>query len=366
MGRYCNVTLKTCFVCLAIAVLSIPSHGFTTELITLYGSGQAAFKNGTGKLAAFNQPFGICLDKDGNLYVADSGNLCIRRVSPSGVVSTFAGNGEKATVDGPAALARFNTPSGVRCDGQGNLYVCSYEENSIRVVAADGSVRSLVKNRTEGYRDGSLADARIQGPRGIVFDSRGNLLFSDCWNHRIRKITPDGVVSTVAGGGQTGEDAKATWADGQGDAARFFAPCGMAVDAQDNLYVADAVNHRIRKVTPGGMVTTIAGSGPSGKTAGGFADGPAAQSRLNTPTDLAIATDGTVYFADTYGNRIRKISPSGVVSTVAGTGEAGMKDGPAEKAQLNWPRGIVSQRGKLFFTDFNNNQVRTILLDSRQ
>jgi sugar lactone lactonase YvrE len=175
---------------------------------------------------------------------------------------------------------------------------------------------------------------------------------------------PEGVVSTLAGGGPTGEDAKATWRDGVGSEARFFAPCGLAIDRKDNLFVADPENHRIRKITPEGVVTTLAGSGPGGKTIGGFADGPAAQSRLNKPTELTVTDDGTVYFADTYGNRIRKITPDGIVSTIAGTGEAGLRDGPAEKAQLNWPRGIVIKDKTILFADYNNHVVRTLTFRS--
>jgi sugar lactone lactonase YvrE len=196
----------------------------------------------------------------------------------------------------------------------------------------------------------------------MVFDSHGNLLFSDCWNHRIRKITPQGIVSTLAGGGPTGEDTAGTWHDGKGEAARFFAPCGMAIDRNDNLYVADALNHRIRKITPEGVVSTVTGSGPSGKSAGAFADGLSAQSRLNTPTEVVVTEDGVIYFSDTYGNRIRKITRDGIVSTVAGTGAAGSLDGPAEKAQLNWPRGLVLQDGAILFVDFNNHVVRSVAL----
>ena len=336
------------------------SQDAKAQVRTVFGSGRPALTDATGKLASFNQPFGMCLDGRGNLYVADSENHCIRRISPNGVVSTFAGNGEKGTVDGSARQARFNTPSGVRSDGKGNLFVFSYEENSIRIVGLDAEVRSLVKSREEGYRDGSLVEARIRAPRGLVFDSQGNIFFTDCWNHRIRKITPEGIVSTLAGGGPTGVEAKATWRDGVGAEARFFAPCGLAIDKEDNLYVADAENHRIRKITRAAIVTTIAGRGPSGKEGRGFADGPAAQSRLNTPTELLVTYDGTVYFSDTYGNRIRKISPKGIVSTVAGTGAAGLRDGPADKAQLNFPRGIVLCGKTILFADFNNHVVRAV------
>ena len=347
-----------------LAVLGLAGSAVTAEpdVITLAGSGRPASTDGVGKKAAFNQPFGICRDADGTIYVADSGNHCIRKVSPAGVVTTIAGDGKQETIDGSREKARFNTPSAVQSDGKGNLYVCSYAANSIRVIDARGNVRSLITSRAEGYRDGPVAQARILAPRAMVLDRRGNLFFSDCWNHRIRKISPDGIVSTLAGGGPTGVEAKATWRDGTGADARFFAPCGMAIDSKDNLYVADAENHRIRKVTPRGVVTTIAGHGASGKAGRGFADGPAARSRLNTPTDVFVTDDGTVFFSDTYGNRIRKITPQGRVKTIAGSGKAGLRNGAAAEAELNFPRGIVLQNKALIIADFNNHVLRKIEL----
>jgi sugar lactone lactonase YvrE len=361
MNSYRPLAAACLWIDFLLATLALGQDtGKVPEVKTVFGNGRAASADGTGKSAAFNQPFGLCRDHQGNLFVADSGNHCVRRISPQGIVTIYAGSGEKGTVDGPARQARFNTPSGVVCDGKGNLYVCSYEENSIRVVSPDRTVRSLVKSREEGCLDGSLAEARIHAPRGMVFDSHGNLFFSDCWNHRIRKITPDGMVGTLAGGGPTGEEAAATWRDGTGEQARFFAPCGMAIDDKDNLYVADAENHRIRKITPGGVVTTLAGSGPSGKSIRAFADGPAATTRLNTPTEVALGDDGIVYFSDTYGNRIRRITPDGIVSTVAGNGAPGYVGGPADKAQLNWPRGIEVRNGTILFVDFNNHCLRSV------
>jgi DNA-binding beta-propeller fold protein YncE len=333
------------------------------RVVTLAGSGKPGRKDAAGREAAFHEPFGICTGDDRALFVADSGNHCIRRVSPQGDVTTFAGTGDKGTVDGPRERARFDTPSAVRADGRGNLYVCSYEENTIRVVDPEGNVRSLIGKREPGLVDGTAEQARVHAPRGMVFDRSGNLYFSDCWNHRIRKIAPDGTVTTLAGGGPTGVEAKATWRDGTGAEARFYAPCGMAIDADDNLYVADAENHRIRRITPAGVVTTIAGHGASGKEGRGFADGPAAASRLNTPTDVFVTGDGTVYFSDTYGNRIRRITPQGMVSTLAGTGEAGLRDGPADKAAFNFPRGIVVRDRTVLLADFNNHVIRSFRLD---
>ncbi len=345
-------------------LINIATAQNASSVSTIFGNGKPEQLDGRKRNSAFNEPFGICKDKLGNLYVADSGNHCIRKISKDGIVSTFAGNGEMGTVDGPANIARFTTPSGVRSDGKGNLYVFSYAENSIRIVAADGSVRSLIKSRDEGYRDGTLATARILAPRGLVFDSKGNIFFTDCWNHRIRKISPEGQVTTLAGGGPTGVEAKASWKDGQGDEARFFAPCGLAIDLKDNLYVADAENHRIRKVTPSGIVTTLAGNGPSGKAGRAFADGPAAKSRLNTPTEVYVAKDGGVYFSDTYGQRIRKITVAGNVVTVAGSGRTGARDGNVSDATLDYPRGLWVEPGTITFADFNNHLIRQVSIGS--
>ncbi len=349
----------------SLLVLAAPEicRAEAPHVVTLAGSGKPERKDAAGREAAFHEPFGICPGDGGALFVADSGNHCIRRVSPRGDVTTFAGTGEKGTVDGPRDRARFDTPSAVRVDGRGNLYVCSYEENTIRIVGPKGNVRSLIGKREPGLVDGPADRARVHAPRGMVFDRHGTLYFSDCWNHRIRKIAPDGSVTTLAGGGPTGVEAKATWRDGTGDEARFYAPCGMAIDADDNLYVADAENHRIRRITPGGVVTTIAGHGVSGKEGRGFADGPAAASRLNTPTDVYVTDDGTVYFSDTYGNRIRRITPQGMVSTLAGTGEAGLRDGPADKAAFNFPRGIVVRDRTVLLADFNNHVIRSVRLE---
>lgn len=333
---------------------------------TLAGTGKPAFADGMGGKAAFNQPFGMCADAEGNLYVADSANHCIRKVSLTGVVTTIAGaGGKKGTADGPAGEARFNTPSGVLSVKEGKLYVWSYVENTIRLLEADGNVRSIIPARKTGYKDGPIAEALVFAPRGMVVDSKGTIFFSDCWNHRIRKITPDGMVSTLAGGGPTGVDAKATWRDGKGDEARFYAPCGMAIDKDGNLYVADAENHRIRKVTQDGVVSTVAGQGPSGKEGRAFADGPAAESRLNTPTEVVITNDGNIYFSDTYGNRIRKISPQGIVSTIAGSGEAGLVNEARNRIRFDYPRGLVIWKDTAFVSDYNNHAVRMFGLKRR-
>jgi sugar lactone lactonase YvrE len=352
--------------CLALMIGNVSADALADErqqVNTHVGSGHAALVDGTGENASFSEPFGICLDAHGTLYVADSANHCIRKISPKGVVTTLSGSGQPGTVDGRADAVRFDTPSNVRFDGKGNLYVCSYVENSIRIVDADGNARSLIANREVGYRDGSIDQAQIYAPRGMVFDSQGNLFFSDCWNHRIRRISPAGLVETVAGGGPTGVEAKATWRDGKGTHARFFAPCGLAIDSHDNLYVADAENHRIRKITPHGVVTTIAGHGVSGPPGRGFADGPAVNSRLNTPTEVFVTEDGTVYFSDTYGNRLRKITPQGLVVTVAGTGNAGLHNGAVGRAEFDFPRGIVAWKKTLIVADFNNHVIRKLALE---
>jgi DNA-binding beta-propeller fold protein YncE len=184
----------------------------------------------------------------------------------------------------------------------------------------------------------------------------------DSWNHRIRKIDTKGNVTTYAGGGDYfNPDSVGDCIDGKDTTARFFTPCGVACDDKGNIYVADARNHRIRKIDTKRNVTTIAGSGKGGVETGGFMDGKAEVSKLNTPTEVCAGKNGAVYFSDTYGNRIRKIF-NGEVKTIAGTGKAGFKDGAGNEAELNFPRGLaVDNKGKkIFVFDYNNNSVRLI------
>jgi sugar lactone lactonase YvrE len=202
-----------------------------------------------------------------------------------------------------------------------------------------------------GWADGpALTAARFMGPGGIVFDPAGNMYMADVFNNRIRKITPSGMVSTIAGDGTQG------YKDGPGATARFNHPRGIAIDAALNLYVADADNHAIRKITPNGTVSTLAGNGIAG-----FNDATGTAAQFNSPWGVTADAAGNVFVGDTYNNRVRKITQDGTVSTIAGSGVNGTRDGLGSSAQFYWPMGIaIDAAGALYVADYLNNRIRKI------
>lgn len=218
--------------------------------------------NGVDSLATFNKPFGVAIDAAGNIYVADAGNNQIRVIgSAAGMVSTFAGTGI-AGASNVADSVSFNSPLGVAADGTGNVYVADYENNLIRKISQAGVVSTLAGSGAKGADDGLDTAATFNLPEALAVDASGNVYVADNGNNLIRKVTPAGQVSTFAGSGQPGRG------DGTGAAASFSSPFGIAIDANGNLYVADSGNNLIRKITPGGAVTTIAGSGSRGANDG--------------------------------------------------------------------------------------------------
>ena len=332
---------------------------FLLFLITIGTSGQSRLHLLTppGDTLSLKEPFGLCATKDGTIYIADVGDHTIKQFKKHSI-SVFAGTTKAGHADGPRHDAQFDSPSGIFQSKNGSFYIAGFGEQRIRKISTDGQVSTIAGTGKEGYRDGLARKALFSSPRGICMDSKGNLFVCDCWNHRIRQITSDGIVSTFAGGGKRGELVKNGWKDGQDTAARFNAPCGISIDQYDNLYVADANNHCIRKFTPGGRVTTIAGQGAQK----GFRDGPASQSLANVPTEVFCAPDGNVYFSDTYNNRIRIITPAGIVHTLAGNGKAGFTNQSPLQSELNKPRGITVVGNKLFFTEWSNHSLRYLKL----
>ncbi|MEB3220568.1 MAG: hypothetical protein VKS61_00680 [Candidatus Sericytochromatia bacterium] len=218
----------------------------------------------------------------------------------AGLVSTLAGSGAYGSANGPGAEAQFNIPTSVAVDASGNVYVTEApptgQSQSIRKISAQGIVSTLAGSDQMGFADGSGVEARFSWPKNLAVDTSGNVYVADYGNHRIRKITPQGVVTTLAGSGQMG------FAEGPGPEAQFSFPSGVAVDASGNVYVADRDNHRILKVTPQGVVTTLAGSGTPG-----FTDGPGAKAEFWNPVGVAVDASGKVYVADAVNNRIRVI-----------------------------------------------------------
>ena len=327
----------------------------------LAGSGKDGYADGIGSVArfGFSGPHGIAVDAEGNLYVADEYNNSIRKVAPTGEVSTLAGGSESGNVDGRGSAAQFDKPTGITIDAAGNLYVADSWNDSIRKVTLKGKVSTFVSGTKTtdafGYADGQGSAARFNSPVGITIDAAGNLYVADSDNERIRKITPQGEVSTLAGSGES------NIVDGQGSAAQFSYPCGIAMDAAGNLYVADTRNHRIRRITPTGDVSTFAGGGRTGLKGGGFVDGQGSAARFNWPDDVAVDAAGNLYVADRDNNCIRKVTPTGEVSTFAGSGEQGDADGRGRAAQFDDPRSIVMDAaGNLYVADAGNDRIRKI------
>jgi len=314
-----------------------------TSVITLAGD---------GSLSQLGLPAGIAVDAAGTLYVADANNDRIRKITPAGVITTLAGMPISAFADGDATHARFNHPAGVAVDAAGIVYVADLRNHRIRRITPQGDVNTLAGDGIPLFANGTGTQARFNAPTGIAIDAAGILYVADADNNRIRKIMPGGIVSTLAGSGVPG------FADGADSVAQFNYPTGVAVDTLGNVFVADANNHRIRKVTPAGVVSTLAGSGDQG-----FANNTGLLAKFNYPTALAVDVSGNIYVADNNNHRIRKITTARVVSTVAGTGVAGFADGRDTVAQFNFPDGIaIGPSGALYIGDQWNNRIRKITL----
>ncbi len=355
MPKKNNFTLL--FFCVAITFCSAQNY-----VSTYAGNGTPALINGDTAAARFKNPFGMCIDKFENIYVADAGNNCIRKITPGGIVSTLAGTGVAGFLDGPAASAQFNSPTGVYADDLGNVYVADFLNHRIRKISSTGSVTTIAGDGTAGYLDGAAATAQFNYPRGIVRNKSGALFVGDSWNHRIRKISVTGTVSTYAGGGGAmSVGSVGALLNAQDTAARFYTPAGLSIDRNGNVFVADAYNHRIRKIDTSRVVSTVAGSGPTGNGSGGFLNGLVANALLNTPTELYVDSAGKIYIGDTFNNRVRLVS-TGVVSTYAGKGPAGFVDDMDTLAKFNYTRGVVcnASSSKVYAADYNNNAVRKI------
>ena len=315
---------------------------------------------GPATAALLGGVFGLAVDSSGNLFLADVGNRRVRKVSTDGVITTVAGSGEPGVGGdgGPATEAQLGFVSGLAVDDSGNLYIADLEHHRVRRVDAEGMISTVAGDGRGGYNgDGIPAtEAHLLHPRGLAVDRAGNLYIADAFNHRVRRVDSMGMIATVVGIGDWGFEGEG----GPALEANLRRPEALAVDALDNLYVGDGLNHRVRKVDSTGAITTVAGSGDWGFDGDG---GPALSARLSIPKGLVVDGYGNLYITNEDDHRVRMVSASGVITTVAGAHEAGFggDGGLATRAKLSAPVGLAMDlRGNLYIADRDNHRVRMV------
>ena len=355
-----------------VATFSTNSLAGGTHQIVAYYGGSGGFNASasagvlpssiisTATGAGLNQPYGVVFDQSGNMYIASAGNNIVRKVTPAGVVSTYAGNGTSgyAGDGGPATSAELNYPIALAINASGDLFIADSSNNAVREVTPSGIISTVAGTGTSGYtgNGGPATSAELSEPAGLLFDASGDLLIADSNNNVIRKVTPSGIISTIVGNhtsGYTGDGGPAT-------SAELAAPYGMAFDAAGNLFFADASNNVIRKVTPSGVISTVVGTGTAGYTGDGMS---ALTAELHYPESVSFDTHGNMFIADTFNSAIREVSSLGVISTVSGNGTQGYSGdgGPASSATLHYPSYMaLNSSGSLFIADTTNNVVREI------
>ncbi|MGJ7529613.1 NHL repeat-containing protein [Variovorax sp. GB1P17] len=335
----------------AVSDLAVACSAPQAQVSTLAGSGARGSVNNTGTDASFNLPKGAAVDASGNVYVAEFASHLIRKITPAGVVSTLAGSGAAGSDNGTGTAASFNFPGGVAVDASANVYVADTSNHLIRKITPAGAVSTLAGSGDRGSVDDTGTAASFAFPQGVTVDASGNVYVADSSNHLIRMITPAGVVSTLAGSGAGG------LANGTGTAASFNLPSGVAVDASGNVYATDWGNGMIRKITPARVVSTLAGSGAVGSN-----NGTGTAASFFVPQGVAVDASGNLYVVDQYNQLIRKITSTGVVSTLAGlVGVEGSANGAATAASFKYPTGVaVDASGNVYVADTNNNLIRKI------
>lgn len=314
------------------------------RVVTIAGAAYPGTEDGSALAASFSDPFGIAVDRRGNVYVADAGQSNrIRRINTDGRVDTVAGSTE-GFEDASASRAQFNTPSGLAIDRKGNIIVADTSNNRIRRIAADGKVTTLAGSGERGYKDGPAREAQFDGPIGIAIDKRGNVFVADAFNDRIRMISANGGVITIAGAGTPGSS------DGNASTAKFHTPSGVAVDEQGNVFAADTGNSAIRKITPQGEVSTVllrTAQETNGRSLS-----------MRHPVGIVITHDGFLFVSDS--SHIVRINPDDFASEYAGSAR-GFADGAGNSARFSGPAGLALDReGKLYVADSKNYLIRQI------
>ena len=362
---------------------AMPDEASSYTITTIAGTDPAGGDGGPATEALLTFPFSAALDSQGHLYIADTENNLVRKVdAESGVITTFAGTGEKGFSGdgGPATEAKLDWPTGVAVDSAGNVYIADRQNERIRKVDAEGVITTFAGSGSYNYEGGEndipAAEASLSWPSGVAVDLDDHVYIADSYNNLIRKVDTDGIITTIAGSGRVfgyfeKPDEDEIGDDGPATEAKLDWPIGVAVDADGNVYIADSVHQRIRKLTRMGTeytITTIAGTGDEGDEDGDGSigdDGPATAAQLHGPTGVAVDADGNVYIADSGHNRIRKLSRMGTedeytIVTVAASEDAG--DGSAISAQLSAPRGVaLDADGNVYVADTGNNQIHKLV-----
>jgi uncharacterized protein (TIGR03437 family) len=330
------------YIGIVFAASALSQQYTISTIVGKAGNPGFAGDGGSAVGSQLNYPTGIAIDKSGNIYIADGLNNRVRKVS-GGVISTVAGNGTAGyTGDkGAATSAELNNPIGLALDSSGNLYIADSANNVVRMVSSSGTITTFAGNNTAGYSgDSALATgAQLFNPVGVAADSAGNVYIADTGNNVIRQVYKGNIVTYALG---------------------FAHPDGVAVDAAGNIYVADTQGRRIVEYSAGGVYTTIAGNG-YGEFSGD--NGPGPNAALYDPMGLALDSSGNVYIADTFNGRIRKVTPSGIINTIAGTGALYFSGdgGPANQAAMYFPHGVaVDSSGNVYITDTFNSVVREL------
>ncbi len=307
------------------------------EVTTFAGSSQG-YMDGTGTAARFNITSGIVRDAAGNLFVCDRDNNRIRKITPAGVVTTFAG-GTMGFADGTGTAAQFNQPYAITIDAAGNFYVGDRINHAIRKITAAGVVTTLAGNGTPGSQNGTGNAARFNEPIGVAADAAGNIYVADYINGLIRKVTPAGVVTTLLNSGQV---------------------FGLTFDAVGNLYYTTYSFHQVMKYSTTAVVSVVAGQSGTG----GTTDGTGQAARFYFPAGIIADGNGNLYVCDAFNHRIRKITADGVVTTFAGN-NMGNSDGAGTAAGFNLPIALCGDfaNNAIYIADFDNHRVRKIIID---
>ena len=353
------------FFLVAFAGLFGTNLNSNAQVISTYvGNGSPSFAGdgGPATAAQINFPWGLAMGKNGALYFADYSNRRIRKIDASGIISTIAGSGITGFGGdgGPATAASLHDPTGVAVDTAGNVYFVDCFNERVRKISTSGTISTIAGIGVGGYNgDGIPAtDAKISHPNGLAVDRAGNVYIPEQYSNRVRKIDLTGMISTIAGTGVAGYGGDG----GPATSAMLSSPNDVALDTAGNVYVTEFNNQRVRKITPAGIITTVAGSGTMGFAGDG---GPATAAELNQIAGLTIDTTGSLYICDMYNYTVRKVSRTGTITTLAGSGTAGYlgDGGAATAAQLGRPEKCVSDgKGHIYITELDNHVIRKVTL----